>query len=101
MYKKRNQCSKKYHAKRLQYYVEKVEPLKLVELPDLRRELIIIDHDFGRVEEHIKLYKCGRIDCYRAFTNGALWHERIGFSRVLEGIRKSYPRVLSPYSLDF
>lgn len=29
----------------------------------LRRTLIIIDYDFGRVEHRIDLYRTGRIDC--------------------------------------
>ena len=62
-------------------------------LPDLRREVIIIDHDFGTVTHHIQLFKTGRVDCYRAVADGKLWKERIGWSRVLEGLRKSMPRV--------
>lgn len=62
-------------------------------LPDLRREVIIIDYDFGTVTHHIKLFKTGRVDCYRAVADGKLWKERIGWSRVLEGLRKSMPRI--------
>ncbi len=66
-------------------------------LPDLRREIIIIDHDFGTVSHHIELFKTNRVDCYKAVADGKLWHKRIGWSRVLEGIRKSFVRVGSVY----
>lgn len=36
------------------------------ELPALRRTLIIIDYDFGKVEHRIDLYRTARVDCYRA-----------------------------------
>jgi hypothetical protein len=62
-------------------------------LPDLRRTIIIIDHDFGDKENRIELYKTSRIDCFRAIVNGKEWKKRIGFSGVLEGIRKSMPRL--------
>ena len=64
-------------------------------LPDLRRKIIIIDYDFGEVRHEIDLYRTGRVDCYRAVSDGKLWHSSIGWSRVLEGIRKSFLRVSS------
>lgn len=65
------------------------------ELPTLRREIIIRDHDFGAVEHTIRLYRTNRIDCYRVEIDGRLWKERIGWSRILAGLRKSLPRVSS------
>lgn len=62
-------------------------------LPDLRRTIIIIDHDFGDVEHRIDLYRTNRIDCYRAVADGKEWKRRAGWSTVLEGIRKSFLRV--------
>ena len=43
--------------------LEGVEPRYPRELPSLRRTLIIIDYDFGRVEHRIDLYRTPRIDC--------------------------------------
>lgn len=62
-------------------------------LPDLRREIIIIDHDFGERMHRLALYKTDRIDCYRVEVDGKPWKTRIGWSRLLEGLRKSMPRV--------
>lgn len=61
--------------------------------PDLRRTVIIIDHDFGTVEHRIDLYRTSRIDCYRVVADGLEWKKRAGWSTVLEGIRKSFLRV--------
>lgn len=67
-----------------------------LELPELRRQVIVIDYDFGRVEKRVDLYRTDRVDCYRVMIDGKLWRDRIGFSGVLEGIRKSFARVRSP-----
>jgi hypothetical protein len=58
------------------------------ELPALRRTLIIIDYDFGRVEHRIDLYRTPRIDCYRAVADGVEWKRR-----VVEGARGSSPQI--------
>jgi len=63
------------------------------ELPEIRREIIIIDHDFERKEYRMELRKTNRIDCYDCYINGQLWKQRIGWSRVQEWIRKAFPRV--------
>ena len=65
------------------------------ELPDLRKIIVIIDLDFGKRVNIMRLYKTGRIDQYRAEANGKLWKERIGLSGVLAGIRKSMPPIRS------
>jgi hypothetical protein len=62
-------------------------------LPGLRREIIIIDHDFGERVHRLALYKTSRIDCYRVEVDGRPWKERIGWSQILAGLRKSLPRV--------
>ena len=62
-------------------------------LPNLRRRIIIIDHDFGERRHVIDLYRTDRIDCYRAEADGKPWMLRIGWSRVLAGLRKSLPRI--------
>lgn len=63
------------------------------ELPELRREIIIRDHDFETTEYKMELRKSDRIDCYDCYINGKLWKSRIGWSRVQEWIRKAFPRV--------
>lgn len=67
-------------------------------LPNLRRIVIIIDFDFGKTVNIIKLFKTNRIDCYRAEAEGKIWKEKIGWAKVLEGIRKSFLRINSPYN---
>lgn len=64
-----------------------------VELPNLRRIVIIIDFDFGKTVNIIKLYKSDRIDCYKAVVQGKIWKEKIGWAKILEGIRKSFVRI--------
>ena len=69
------------------------EPSYPRELPALRRTLIIIDYDFVRVEHRVDLYRTRRIDCYRAVADGVEWKRRIGWSKVLAGLRVKFPRV--------
>lgn len=68
-------------------------------LPELRRELIVIDHDFGTVTHHFKFYRTGRIDQFRVDVDEKPWQQKIGWSRVLAGLRKSMPRVMSERNL--
>ncbi len=69
-----------------------------IELPELRRRIIIIDYDFGKCVHRIDLYRTSRVDCYRAKADGKPWKDFIGWSKVLEGVRKSFLRVGSPRS---
>ena len=69
------------------------------ELPRLRRRIVIIDYDFERTVHRLDLYRSTRTDCYDVHVDGQPWKQRIGWSRILEGLRKSLPRVLSPRSL--
>jgi len=62
-------------------------------LPELRREIIIIDHDFGEQIHRLMLYRTNRRDCYRVVADGIEWKDRIGWSKILAGLRKSMPRV--------
>ena len=62
-------------------------------LPELRREIIIIDHDFGEKIHRLMLYRTDRVDCYRCVADGVEWKERVGWSKILDGLRKSMPRV--------
>ena len=63
------------------------------ELPELRRRIIVIDYDFGERRYEMLLYRTNRRDCYRAVVEGKTWRERIGWSRILEGIRLAFPAV--------
>ena len=63
------------------------------DLPILRREILIIDHDFGRREHRLTLYRTRRVDCYRVEVDGKPWSDCIGWSRILAGLRKALPRV--------
>ena len=71
------------------------------DLPLLRREVIVIDHDSGQPVTHtLRLFRCGRVDQYRAEADGKPWKDRIGWSKILAGLRKAYQRLPSPRS-DF
>lgn len=64
------------------------------DLPDRRRVVIVIDYDTGQPAMHvIELFRTRRIDCYRAVADGRPWKARIGWSRVLDGLRRAMPRV--------
>lgn len=66
------------------------------ELPELRRLIEITDFDTGTPITHrIELYRSNRIDCYNVVVNGNLWKRRIGWSKILEGLRKALPRLRS------
>lgn len=62
--------------------------------PELRRVVEITDYD-GPVPRvyRMELRRSDRIDCYDAYADGALWRRRIGWSRVLAGLRMALPRV--------
>lgn len=67
-------------------------------LPHLRRRVVVIDYDHGRVVHRFDLYRSDRIDCYDVSANGGELHRRVGWSRIVAGIRKLFPRVMSPRS---
>jgi hypothetical protein len=60
------------------------------------KTLIVVDYDFGRVEHRIELCRTPRIDCYRAVADGVEWRRRVGWSKVLAGLRLKFPRVRAP-----
>lgn len=62
-------------------------------LPDLRRRIVITDYDFGERVHTLDLYRTTRVDCYRVHVDGQPWKARIGWSRIMAGLRKSLPRV--------
>lgn len=63
------------------------------ERPELRRRIVITDYDFGERVHTLDLYRTSRVDCYRVHVDGKPWKARIGWSKILEGLRKSLPRL--------
>lgn len=69
-------------------------------LPELRREVIVIDYDGPEPVTHtLHLFKTRRIDRYRVAADGKPW-KSCGWSVALAGLRKAYQRMPSPRS-DF
>ena len=65
--------------------------------PPLRRRITIEDFDGPEPVTHvIELHRTTRIDSYRATVDGRDWQPRIGWSRVLDGLRWALPRLTSP-----
>lgn len=65
-------------------------------LPELRREVIVIDYDSGQPVTHtLHLFKTRRVDTYRIEADGKPW-KCGGWSAALVGLRKSFQRVPSP-----
>ena len=96
MYKKRNKYSKKLANMRKAKERKRIEsdpPDYPAQLPELRRMVIVVDYDFGKVTEVMRLYKTSRIDCYKAVVNGETWKKKVGWAKCLEAIRKSFVRV--------
>lgn len=80
--------------------MERPAPGRAPELPELRREVVVIDYDSGEPVTHtLHFYRTRRVDTYRIEADGKPW-KRGGWSKALEGLRKAYPRVPSPRS-DF
>lgn len=95
-YRNRTRCSAKLAAMRAsadRARMESPAPDYAPQMPDLRRTIVITDHDFGTVEHNIDLYRTNRIDCYRVVADGVEWKKRAGWSTVLEAVRKSFIRV--------
>jgi len=96
MYRKRHHGSRKYNAMRtarLRQIEEGPAPDYPLDLPECRRRIIIEDLDFGPVRHEINLFRTPRIDCYRMEVDGVMINERIGWTRALEILRKSFLRV--------
>ena len=96
-YRKRIRFSKKLQAAmqagRERARLSRPAPEYPPDLPDLRRELIIRDHDHGTIEHKIEMFKTSRRDCYRIVADGVEWKRRMGWSKALEAVRKSLVRV--------
>lgn len=64
--------------------------------PLLRRRVTIEDFDGAEPRTHVvELYRTSRIDSYRAVIDGREWKPRVGWSRVLDGLRRALPRLAS------
>ena len=64
--------------------MERPAPGRAPELPELRREVIVIDYDSGSpVTNTLHLYRTRRVDTYRIEANGQPW-KRGGPCMVLE-----------------
>jgi len=71
-----------------------------VDLPKLRRIVIVIDFDFGPLVEVFSLWRTSRVDCYEMRRkDGKLIADRVGWAKALEIIRKGFLRVASPRNL--
>lgn len=64
-----------------------------VQLPELRRRIVIEDWDFGHKVHVLELHRTNRVDCYKVIADGVEWKRRVGWSNILAGLRKSMPRV--------
>lgn len=65
--------------------------------PHLRRRITIEDFDGADPRTHVvELYRTPRIDSYRAVIDGQEWKASVGWSRVLDGLRRALPRLASP-----
>jgi hypothetical protein len=73
--------------------MERPAPERVPELPELRRRIIIESFDFGHDVHVMEFFKTNRVDCFRVTVDGKPWKARIGWSKTLEGLRKSLPRV--------
>lgn len=81
--------------------MERKQQGRAPDLPLLRRRVIVTDYDTGQPVTHtLDLYRTRRIDQYRAEADGKPWKEKIGWSKILEKLRKSHQRLPSPRS-DF
>ena len=68
-------------------------PDRPAELPELRKRLTVENFDFEYDVHVLEFFKSDRRDCFRVVVDGVEWKKRIGWSKALEGLRKSMPRV--------
>ena len=64
-------------------------------LAELRRRIVIEAFDFDHQVHVLELHRTSRVDCYRVVADGVEWKRRVGWSKILAGLRKSLPRVMS------
>ncbi len=95
-YRKRTEMAKRLAAAREAQERKRLEgpaPEYPADLPGLRREVIVRDHDFANVEYRFELWRTNRVDCYKLVCDGNMIAERVGWARALEIIRKGFVRV--------
>lgn len=96
-YRKRVSGSKKFNAMlaaKLRKIGEGEAPDYPMPLPALRRKITIESYELLEPVKHeILLYTTDRIDCYRMIVDGIVIEEKIGWSKVLDKVRKSFVRV--------
>ena len=66
-----------------------------LELPKLRKIIVVIDFDFGKTVHILRLFRPGNIRQYRVEVDGRPWKDRIGLARILTGLRKAMPGVIA------
>lgn len=108
MYRPLNKRQKEQRARKLDAMrrgkerarMDRPAPGRMPDLPMLRREVVVIDHDTGSPVSHtLHLYRTNRVDTYRIDANGQPWR-RGGWSVCTVGLRKAFQRLPSPRS-DF
>lgn len=62
--------------------------------PELRRRITIEDFDCGQRTVVIELHRTRRIDAYAVVVDGKPWR-KMGWARVLDCVRRAFPRVAS------
>jgi hypothetical protein len=96
-YRRSNRYSRQLAAARAARELKRLSgpaPDYPAELPELRREVLVIDYDTGQpVAHHWALYRSARVDCYRVVEQGRPWAGRHGWARVLGQVRQRFPRV--------
>ena len=96
MYRDQNRHSARLLAMRQAKERQRLEgpaPAYPAALPPLRREVLVVDHDFGTVEHYWQLWQSHRVDQYRVVENDRPWSEAAGWWRVCEQLRERFPRV--------
>lgn len=75
------------------------EPREAIELPALRMRITVERFDLAEPSRHVfELRTTPRVDTYAVTVDGQPW-ARCGLSRVLEGLRKACPRMMSPRAI--
>ena len=94
--------TRKYDASRLEAMARGKQRARLARpapdyplpLPELRKRITVEDFDFGHVTHVFELRRTRRVDSYAVTVDGKPW-QIVGMSKVLEGMRKAMPRVMS------
>lgn len=92
MYRKRQQICKRMREAKERLQLERPVDSPCI-LPELRRQIIVRDFDFGEVEYTFDLLRSSRVDSYRIRVDGKELPGRYGWARALELIRKGFLRV--------